>query len=87
MQGEFFIASGISVGYAHPIAKHWHMEYSIGIGYLDTQYYNYTPLDGHKVVKILSNGQYDRRKQKWFGPTKAKVSLVWIPRFKLKNKK
>lgn len=87
MQGEFFIASGISAGYAHPIAKHWHMEYSIGIGYLDTQYYNYTPLDGHKVVKILSNGQYDRRKQKWFGPTKAKVSLVWIPRFKLKNKK
>lgn len=87
MQGEFFIASGISAGYAHPIAKHWHMEYSIGIGYLDTQYYNYIPLDGHKVVKILSNGQYDRRKQKWFGPTKTKVSLVWIPRFKLKNKK
>lgn len=85
MQGEFFIAAGISAGYAHPIGKHWHMEYSLGVGYLSTEYYNYTPMDGHKVVKILSSGQYNRRKQTWFGPTKAKISLVWIPQFKIKK--
>lgn len=85
MQGEFFIAAGISAGYAHPIGKYLHMEYSLGLGYLNTEYYNYTPRDGHKVVKILPNGQYDRRKQTWFGLTKAKISLVWVPRFKVKS--
>lgn len=80
IQGEFFIASGVSGGYAHPIGKHLHMEYSIGIGYLQTDYRHYTPIDGHKVW------EYDGR-QKWFGPTKAKISLVWSPRFKIKARK
>lgn len=85
IQGEFFIASGVSAGYAHPVGKHLHMEYSLGIGYLKTEYYRYTAMDGHKVVNTLSNGQYERRSQVWFGPTRAKISLVWIPRFKIKK--
>lgn len=87
MQGEFYIASGISGGYAHPIGKYFHMEYSLGIGYLATEYYRYTPMDSHKVVIIRPNGQFDYRKQTWIGPTKAKISLVWIPRFKVKDRK
>lgn len=87
MQGEFYIAAGISGGYAHPIGKFLHMEYSLGVGYLSTEYYNYKAMDGHKVVDILPNGQYDRRKQTWIGPTKVKVSLVWTPRFKVKNRR
>lgn len=86
MQGEFYIASGISAGFAHPVGKYFHMEYSLGVGYLSTRYYRYSPRDGHKVVIIRSDGTYDRRKQTWFGPTKAKISLVWIPRFKVKTK-
>lgn len=86
IQGEFYIAAGISGGFAHPIGKYFHMEYSLGIGYLSTRYYRYTPLDGHKVVIIRPDGMYDRRQQNWFGPTKAKISLVWIPRFKVKTK-
>lgn len=86
MQGEFYIASGVSGGFAHPIGKYFHMEYSLGIGYMATRYYRYTPMDGHKVVIIRPDGRHDRRQQSWFGPTKAKVSLVWIPRFKIKNK-
>lgn len=86
IQGEFYIASGISGGFAHPIGKYFHMEYSLGIGYLATRYYRYTPLDGHKVVIIRPDGMYDRRQQSWFGPTKAKISLVWIPRFKVRIK-
>ena len=87
IQGEFYIASGISGGFTHPIGKYFHMEYSLGIGYLSTRYYRYTPLDGHKVVIIRPDGMYDRRQQNWFGPTKAKISLVWIPRFKVKAKR
>lgn len=83
MQGEFYIASGISAGYAHPIGKHLHMEYSLGVGYIATRYYRYTARDGHKVVDIRPDGQYDRRQQSLIGPTKLKVSLVWMPRFKV----
>lgn len=79
IQGEFFIAAGVSGGFAHPIGKHLHMEYSMGVGYLQTEYKYYTPMDGHKVY------QYDGR-YTWIGPTKAKVSLVWMPRFRLNNK-
>lgn len=86
MQGEFYIASGISAGFAHPVGKYFHMEYSLGVGYLATRYYRYTPMDGHKVVIIRPDGKYDRRQQSWFGPTKAKISLVWLPRFKVKVK-
>lgn len=87
MQGEFYIAAGISGGYAHPIGKHLHMEYSLGLGYLSTEYYKYMSMDGHKVVDMLPDGQYDHRKQTWIGPTKAKISLVWTPRFKIKNRR
>lgn len=87
MQGEFYIASGISAGYAHPIGKYFHMEYSLGFGYVATRYYNYTAMDGHKVVDIRPDGKYDRRQQSFFGPTKLKIALVWIPRFKVNNKK
>ena len=87
MQGEFYIASGISAGYAHPIAKHLHMEYSAGVGYVATRYYNYTGMDGHKVVNIRPDGKFDRRQQSFFGPTKLKIALVWIPRFKVNSMK
>lgn len=80
IQGDFYTAIGVSGGYAHPIGKYFHMEYSIGVGYMQTQYKHYTPMDGHKVY------QYDG-KYTWIGPTKAKVSLVWIPRFKVNNKR
>lgn len=79
IQGEFSLSAGVSAGFAHPIGKHLHMEYSLGVGYLQTEYKHYTPMDGHKIYEY--DGRYT-----WIGPTKAKVSLVWIPRFKISNK-
>lgn len=80
IQGDFYIAAGVSGGYTHSIGKHFHMEYSIGVGYVQTQYKRYTPMDGHKVYQ--HDGKYT-----WIGPTKAKISLVWIPRFRVSNKR
>ena len=42
-QGEFFIAGGLSGGYAHTINKSGtlRMEYSLGIGYMQTDYRKY----------------------------------------------
>lgn len=75
-QGEFFIAAGISAGYAHTIAKNLRLEYSLGIGYMQTHYRKYDAeqqLDGQWNLYRSGNGIYT-----WIGPTRARVSLVWI---------
>lgn len=81
-QGEFFIAFGLSGGYAHTInkSKSLRMEYSLGVGYLGTNYRYY---EAHYCV----NNQWHAVKQHtgrytWFGPTKAKVSLSWLINYK-----
>lgn len=81
-QGEFFIAAGLSGGYAHTLNKSGtlRMEYALGIGYMQTKYREYTPRNGGETLAWQRNGRYS-----WFGPTRAKVSLVWMIHFK--NKK
>lgn len=85
-QGEFFIMGGLSGGFTHTINKkgNLRMEYALGIGYLQTDYRRYEAFysenhaceikkahNWHPVHK--ENGRYT-----WIGPTKLKVSLVWM---------
>ncbi len=77
-QGEFFIAAGLSYGYSLPLSRRWNMEFSLGIGLLRTDYRHYRARDNYKTLLWQNNGRYT-----WFGPTKAKISLVWL----LGNKK
>lgn len=81
-QGEFFIAAGLSGGYAHRINKSGtlRMEYSFGIGYMQTKYREYIPVNGGDILAWQKDGRYS-----WFGPTKAKVSLVWMINHKTKK--
>ncbi|MFR9578890.1 MAG: DUF3575 domain-containing protein [Rikenellaceae bacterium] len=74
-QGEFFIASGISGGYAHALNKRgtFRMEYSLGFGYLKTNYRYYEGVQENKYFVWEHDGNYT-----WVGPTKAKVSFVWM---------
>lgn len=72
-QGEFFIAAGVSYGWATRIARHLHLEFSIGIGLLRTDYRHYHARDNYQTLLWQENGKYT-----WFGPTKAKISLVWL---------
>ncbi len=74
-QGEFFIASGISGGYAHALNKRgtFRMEYSLGLGYLKTNYRYYEGVQENKYLVWQHDGNYT-----WVGPTKAKVSFVWL---------
>ncbi len=84
-QGEFFIAAGIGCGYAHTINKSGslRMEYSAGIGYLKTDYRYY------EAQYDIDNLWHPIRRQEgnytWIGPTRARVSLVWL--FNLRNKR
>lgn len=79
-QGEFYIASGISYGYSTPIARHLNLEFSVGIGMLRTTYEHYHARDNYQTLLWQNNGKYT-----WFGPTKAKISLVWLLNRKVKK--
>ncbi|WP_308757538.1 DUF3575 domain-containing protein [uncultured Bacteroides sp.] len=70
IQGEFFIAGGLTYGYMFPVGKRLRMELSLGIGYLMTEYRRYHWDRGCYVYEKTQRYSY-------FGPTKAKVSLVW----------
>ena len=52
------------------------MEYSLGAGYLSTDYCRYKSEfyaeDDWRAVRTIT-GKYT-----WIGPTQAKVSLVWL---------
>ncbi len=77
-QGEAFVSVGLSGGYVHRIerTKSLRMEYSLGVGYLSTDYKHYH-------AEFCANEQWHAIEQhsgrySWFGPTRAKVSLVWL---------
>ncbi|MFI3281929.1 MAG: DUF3575 domain-containing protein [Rikenellaceae bacterium] len=77
-QGEFFVATGVSGGFAHTINPkgNLRMEYMLGVGYMITQYRYYEShlgIDDTWHVIRKQTGEFT-----WFGPTRAKVSLVWM---------
>lgn len=76
-QGEFW-HGGVSGGYAHTISKNgnWRMEYTLGVGYMKTKYRKYVPKFGPDDEWHLIRQGTGRRS--WVGPTRAKVSLVWM---------
>lgn len=78
IQGEFFIAGGLTYGYMFPLGKRLRMELSLGVGYMMTEYRQYHWDRGCYVYEKTQRYSY-------FGPTKAKVSLVWpLNRFRRK---
>lgn len=83
IQGEFYILAGASVGYAHSISSNdrVRLEYALGLGYLQTRYrkYHYDDFD-----YVLDAPREQIWKTSIFGPTQAKVSLVYLL---FKNKK
>ena len=63
--------AGIEYGYSHPIARRLNLDFTLGVGYLTGDYHEYIPMDGCYVWQATKN-------RRWFGPTKAEVSLVWL---------
>lgn len=64
---------GIAYGYSMPITRHLNIDFSIGLGCLYGDYYKYEPstIDNEDYYWLSTN------KRKYWGPTKAEVSLVW----------
>jgi hypothetical protein len=69
---------GFSGGYAHTINRkgNLRMEYSLGLGYLRTDYTEYIPLNDEDEGWNLMPSKEGTRV--WVGPTRAKISLVWM---------
>lgn len=68
-QGEFVMA-GVGYSYMFSIGRNLSLNLGMGIGYLNTVYDEYIPLDNHYVYQKAGKTQY-------VGPVKADVSLVW----------
>ncbi|MEG1611843.1 MAG: DUF3575 domain-containing protein [Alistipes sp.] len=86
VQGEFFIATGLSVGFAHPIGRSLRLEYSVGVGYMQTNYKEYTVEHGTSYGDIkVWKYPWQTSRNRWIGPTKAKISLVWLIRDRYRN--
>lgn len=83
IQGEFYIMAGASAGYSHSISRHdrLRLEYALGFGYIQTRYRKYH-WDYFDYTLEAPSSQVWRTSI--FGPTQAKVSLVWLI---YKNKK
>lgn len=62
---------GVEYGFSLPVARRVNIDFTIGIGYLGGEYYEYKPQAGEYIWLAT-------KRRHWFGPTKAQVSLVWL---------
>ncbi len=81
-RSDYCYSAGVSWGYVWPIGKRIALEAGLSLGYITTQYkkyLRYEPLGAHYYYTGTDRTGY-------FGPTKAKVALVWRFDTKKKNK-
>ncbi|MGN1263189.1 MAG: DUF3575 domain-containing protein, partial [Prevotella sp.] len=79
VQGDFYVMGGISAGYAHCIGKNLRLEYSMGAGYLRSDYREYNSVKGTKYGDIKAvEYPWEKKRISGFLPSKLEVSLVWL---------
>lgn len=77
VKGNVYLSTGLTGGYVLPLNRKMAIEFSLGVGYLRTNYERFVPKRNCLV--------WQRNESlKWFGPTRAKVSLIWKLSFKKK---
>ncbi len=64
-------AVGAEYGYSVSLCRRLNLDMSLGVGYMSGIIHDYTPMDGCKVWQRT-------RIRRWFGPTKAEISLVYV---------
>lgn len=71
-QGEYW-SVGATYGYSLPISRRLKMEFSLSVGYLSAAYRHYFPASDYSELWI---DRAESGRVNYFGPTKAKISLV-----------
>lgn len=63
--------AGVEYGYSLPVGRRLNLDFTVGAGYLGGEYWEYISLEDCYVWQAT-------KRLRWFGPTKAEVSLVWL---------
>lgn len=71
MGNKYNYGGGLEYGFSLPVRRRLNIDFTLGIGYIGGEYYEYKPIDGHYVWQST-------KRRNWFGPTKAEISLVWL---------
>lgn len=69
-QGKYYGAAGVTYGYARQLARHFSLEFSLGIGYLTTEYKNILLMKEilyGQIVDVITLLALPRRKFLWYG--------------------
>ena len=79
VQGNAFLLLGLQAGYAHSIGRNLRLEYSLGLGYLQTDYREYVSVKDTKFgdIKVIEY-PWETRRMSGVLPSKLSVSLVWM---------
>lgn len=80
-QGELH-SVGFTGGYSFHVHRIFNIELSLGLGYMGTDYRHYALKENNTILAYQYTGQ-----RIYFGPTRAKVSFVWLISSKNYNKK
>jgi hypothetical protein len=67
-------SAGVSYGYSLPVSRRFSFEFGIAVGYFGGKYKVYDQYNSQNGIFPLT----EKKNMHYFGPTKAKVSLVWI---------
>ena len=79
VQGNVFLLLGLQAGYAHSIGKNLRLEYSLGLGYIQTEYREYISVKDTKFGDIKAiEYPWETRRMSGVLPSKLSVSLVWM---------
>ena len=62
---------GLEYGYSLPVARRLNIDFGLSVGYLSGEYREYLPEGDCYVWQATKKGR-------WFGPTEAHISLVWL---------
>ena len=80
---NYFKGAGLSYGYSLPLGRRVNMEFAVSLGYMAIDYQHYIPSSDWSV--LLKDNDKAGTKH-YFGPTKAKISLVFPIVFKCGGK-
>ncbi len=72
-QCDLFWSAGATYGYALPVNRSLRFEFSLSAGFFRAPYKYYEGVEDDTILAYQYPGIYS-----WFGPTKAKISFVWL---------
>ena len=71
---DYTFGIGASYGYSFPLSKRWSLDLTIGLGYFQSRYDEYDPMDVYDGKHFIKK---ETRRLTFWGPTKLEATFVW----------